>query len=304
MIRAWDIRLGTTGAMMMESARLAERLGLDGIIAGDHVTFHGYGNDGLITLAAAAAATERIELKTAVYLLPLRHPVPVALQVAQLDQLSMGRFVFGVGVGGEDPHEFWSCGIDPRTRGARTNESLQILRRLWSEDHVTFQGRQFQLDDVTVYPKPFRPVPLVIGGRSDAALVRAGKYGDGYTGIWQSIPRFHEAGEKIAEATRATGREPGDVELGMQFWTSVNDDRAAAHEAVARGMQATYKLGFEKFERYTPFGTAREVAEYIATYVEAGARHINLIPVQSSPDEVMERGAEVRSELRELFRES
>jgi probable F420-dependent oxidoreductase len=303
MIRAWDIRLGTTGAMMMDSARLAERLGLDGIIAGDHVTFYGYGNDGLITLTAAAAATERIELKTAVYLLPLRHPVPVALQVAQLDQLSMGRFVLGVGVGGEDPHEFWSCGIDPRTRGARTNESLQILRRLWSEDHVTFSGRHFQLDDVTLYPKPFRQVPLFIGGRSDAALARAGKYGDGYTGIWQSIPRFREAGEKIAAAAEAAGRSGPSVELGMQFWTSVNNDRAAAREVVARGMQSTYKLGFEKFERYTPYGSAREVADYIAPYVEAGARHINLIPVQSGPNEVMERGAEVRAELRNLFGE-
>lgn len=87
----------------------------------------------------------------------------------------------------------------------------------------------------------------------------------------------------------------------MQFWTSVHKDSAAAREAVARGMRSTYKLGFEKFERYTPFGRAREVAEYIAPYVEAGAAHINLIPVQSSPDEVMERGAEVRAELRELF---
>jgi alkanesulfonate monooxygenase SsuD/methylene tetrahydromethanopterin reductase-like flavin-dependent oxidoreductase (luciferase family) len=120
MLRSWDIRVGTTGEMALDAARLAENVGLDGIIAGDHVTFYGYGNDGLITLTAAAAVTQRIELKTGVYLLPLRHPVPVALQVAQLDQLSGGRFVLGIGVGGEDPHEFWSSGVDPTTRGART----------------------------------------------------------------------------------------------------------------------------------------------------------------------------------------
>lgn len=300
MIRGWDIRLGTTGQMAMDAARLAEKLGLDGIVAGDHVTFYGYGNDGLMTLAAAAAVTERIELKTGVYLLPLRHPVPVALQVAQLDQLSMGRFVLGVGIGGEDPREFWACGVDPRTRGARTNEALQILRRLWSEDHVSFEGKHFPLDDVTLYPKPFRPVPLFIGGRSDAALVRAGRYGDGYTGIWQSVSRFKEAAEKIAETAVAADRDPAGIEMGMQFWTSVDADRETAHASVAKAMQGTYKVGFEKFERYTPFGTAREVAEYIAPFVEAGARHINLIPVQDSPDEVMERGAEVRDELRKL----
>ncbi|HQW51510.1 MAG TPA: TIGR03619 family F420-dependent LLM class oxidoreductase, partial [Tepidiformaceae bacterium] len=183
MIRGWDIRLGTTGQMVMEAARRAEQLGLDGVVAGDHVTFYGYGNDGLLTLTAMAAATESIELKTSVYLLPLRHPVPVALQCAQLDQLSMGRLVLGVGIGGEDPHEFWSCGVDPATRGARTNESLQVLRGLWSGDDFSFSGKHFQLENVTVYPKPFRPIPLFVGGRSDAALRRAGRYGDGYTGI-------------------------------------------------------------------------------------------------------------------------
>jgi probable F420-dependent oxidoreductase len=302
MIKAWDVRLGTTGAMAMDAARRAEALGLDGLVAGDHVTFYGYGNDGLITLTAIAACTERIELKTAVYLLPLRHPVPVALQVAQLDQLSVGRFVLGVGVGGEDPHEFLSCGVDPRTRGARTNESLQILRRLWREDHVSFAGKHFQIDDVTVYPKPFRPVPIVVGGRSDAALVRAGRYGDGYTGIWQSVDRFKAAQTIIFEAATAAGRDPSAIEVGIQFWMSVGESSDAARAQVARGMQATYKLPFERFERYTPFGTAREVAEFIAPFVEAGARHINLIPVQATAEENVERAAEVRAALHEICR--
>ena len=301
MIKGWDIRTGTTGAMTLDAARRAEAMGLDGLVAGDHVTFYGYGNDGLITLTAAAAVTDRIELKTAVYLLPLRHPVPVALQVAQLDQLSMGRFVLGIGIGGEDPHEFTSSGVDPRTRGARTNESLQIIRRLWREDHVSFSGKHFQLDDVTVYPKPFRPVPIFVGGRSDAALVRAGRYGDGYTGIWQSVERFRQAQEVIAEAAIAAGREPAEIEPGIQFWTSVAPDRDVARGLVSRGMESTYRLGFERFERYTPYGSAAEVAERIAPYVEAGARHVNLIHVQDSAEENIERGAEVRAALHALF---
>lgn len=302
MLRSWDIRVGTTGEMALDAARRAEDLGLDGIIAGDHVTFYGYGNDGLITLTAAAAVTSRIELKTGVYLLPLRHPVPVALQVAQLDQLSMGRFVLGIGVGGEDPHEFWSSGVDPSTRGARTNEAMRILKRLWSEDHVSFDGKHFRLDDVTLYPKPFRPVPIFVGGRSDAALRRAARLGDGYTGIWLSVERFKEAANRIAEVATAAGRSPAEIELGMQYWTSVDDDRGAAREMVARGMQGTYRLPFERFERYTPFGSAKEVAEYLAPFVEAGARHINLIPVQESPEAVMERAAEIREALHALCR--
>ncbi len=301
MLRSWDLRTGTTGSMVLDAARRAEALNLDGIVAGDHVTFHGYGNDGLVTLLAMAAVTERIELKTGVYLLPLRHPVPVALQVAQLDQLSLGRFVFGVGIGGEDPHEFEACGIDPRTRGARTNESLQILRRLWTEDHVTFKGKHFQLDDVTVYPKPARPVPIFIGGRSDAALVRTGKYGDGYTGIWQSLDRFRQAQQLIREAAASAGRDPAAIEMGMQFWTTVAGDRATARALVSRRMEGQYRVPFERFERYTPFGSAREVAELIARYVEAGARHVNLITTQATPEETIERSAEVREALVELL---
>ncbi|MEO8540194.1 MAG: LLM class flavin-dependent oxidoreductase [bacterium] len=302
MLRSWDIRVGTTGEMALDAARLAENVGLDGILAGDHVTFYGYGNDGLITLTAAAAVTSRIELKTGVYLLPLRHPVPVALQVAQLDQLSMGRFVLGIGVGGEDPHEFWSSGVDPATRGARTNEAMRILKRLWTEDHVTFAGKHFQLDDVTLYPKPFRPVPIFVGGRSDAALRRAGRLGDGYTGIWLSVDRFKAAGERIAEVAAECGRNPDEVELGMQYWTSVDESRSKARDMVSRGMEGTYRLPFDRFERYTPFGTAAEVAEHLAPFVEAGARHINLIPVQESPEAVIQRAAEIREALRAICR--
>ncbi len=302
MLRGWDIRLGTTGQMVMDAARRAEALGLDGLIAGDHVTFHGYGNDGLLTLTAMAAATETIQLKTGVYLLPLRHPVPVALQAAQLDQLSMGRLVLGVGIGGEDPHEYWSCGIDPSTRGARANEALQILKKLWSEDNVTFAGRHFQIEDVTVYPKPFRPIPIFVGGRSDAALRRAGRFGDGYTGIWQSLDRFREAGEKVAGAATAAGRDPTAIELGMQFWTTVAASRDEARAQVAAGMESMYHLPFDRFERYTPFGTAREVAEFIVPYVEAGARHVNLIATQDTPEEGIERAAEVRASLHDLCR--
>lgn len=298
MLKSWDIRTGTTGGMVLDAARQAEALGLDGLIAGDHVTFYGYGNDGLITLTAAAAVTERIELKTAVYLLPLRHPVPVALQVAQLDQLSMGRFVLGIGVGGEDPHEFWSSGVDPSTRGARTNEAIEVLKRLWTEDGVTYAGTHFQLDDVTVYPKPFRPVPIFVGGRSDAALRRAGRLGDGYTGIWLTPDRFREAAERIAEAALAAGRDPAEIELGMQYWTSVSDDRDEARALVSEGMESTYRMPFERFERYTPFGAPGEIAEYLAPFIEAGARHINLVPVQDSPEAAMEAAAKVREALR------
>lgn len=297
MVRGWDLRTGATGEMVLDAARYAENVGLDGLLAGDHVSFHGYGNDGLITLTAVAAVTSRIQLKTAVYLLPLRHPVPVALQVAQLSQLSEGRFVFGVGIGGEDPHEYTSAGLDPRHRGGRANEALQVVRRLWNEDHVTFPGRHFDLHDVTLYPKPWDHVPIFIGGRSDYALRRAGRFGDGYTGIWQSVERLRTAREIIDAAAVASGRAPGSVELGMQFWLAVDSDAALARANLAEAMESTYRLPFERFEKYSPAGSVAQVAEFIAPYLEAGVRHVNLLPVQGSPEANIEAARAIQEAL-------
>ena len=128
-----------------------------------------------------------------------------------------------------------------------------------------------------------------------------GRYGDGYTGIWQSVRRFGEAGERIRAEADAAGRRDVDFDIGMQFWTSIAPDRAVARSLVAAGMEGMYQLDFERFERYTPFGSAREVAEFVAPYVEAGARHVNLIPMQDTPEETVERAAEVREALSELL---
>jgi alkanesulfonate monooxygenase SsuD/methylene tetrahydromethanopterin reductase-like flavin-dependent oxidoreductase (luciferase family) len=92
------------------------------------------------------------------------------------------------------------------------------------------------------------------------------------------------------------------LELGMQFWTTVAASRDEARAQVAAGMESMYRLPFERFERYTPFGTAREVAEFILPYAEAGARHVNLIATQATPEEGIERAAEVRAELHGLCR--
>jgi alkanesulfonate monooxygenase SsuD/methylene tetrahydromethanopterin reductase-like flavin-dependent oxidoreductase (luciferase family) len=143
----------------------AEDAGLDRLCLGDHVTFKGgQGFDGLQNATAAAVLSSRIVVETAVYLLPLRHPVPVARQVASLAALAPGRFVFGVGVGGDDVAEVRACGVDPATRGRRMNESLAILRGLLTGEKVSAAGEFFTVDEVQVLPAPRHPVPVVVGG--------------------------------------------------------------------------------------------------------------------------------------------
>ena len=111
---------------------------------------------------------------------------------------------------------------------------------------------------------------------------------------------MQQAAALIDEAARAAGRPAGGVEMGMQFWAGVADDRGAARELLARAMQGTYRIPFERFERYTPYGPAGEIAEFLASYVEAGARHVNLVLAQPTPEENIERAAEIRQALHAL----
>ncbi len=293
----WNIRAGLAPRSVLDGARRAEAAGLDGVFAGDHVSFHGLGNDGLMNLAPIAAVTTRLLLRTSVYLLPLRHPLEVALQCAMLDQLSDGRFSLGVGVGGEDPGEFEALGIDPRTRGRRTDEALRVLRQAWSEEPVTFHGRHFRIDGVQMEPKPVFGVRVFVGGRSDAALRRAGRYGDGWTGLWVSVRRFVEAGERIAEAAAKAGRDPSAIEMGLQVWVGVDDDADVARAVLGSRMEDFYRQPFESFERYSPAGRPEAVAEFLAPYVEAGARHIHLIPGDVEHERALDAVIAVRDAL-------
>ncbi|HEX3958965.1 MAG TPA: LLM class flavin-dependent oxidoreductase [Trebonia sp.] len=282
-----------------ETARVflaqAEREGIDHICCGDHVSFFGgLGFDGLVQAAALAMLHPALPVYTGVYLLPLRHPVLVARQLADLGQIAPGRLIFGVGIGGEDRHEVALCGVDPATRGLRMNECLAIVRQLLTGKPVTYHGRFFDLDDAAIAPAPTEPVPIVIGGRSDAAIRRAGRLGDGWLGIWNSPRRFAAAVELAAEEAARAGRPDPPRRHAMQVWCGLADSREAARACLAPAMEAFYQLPFEHFERYCPYGTAEDVAEFLAPYAAAGCTEFNLIPQSPDPAQAIARVAAVK----------
>lgn len=296
---AWNMRAGITSEEVLAAAKKAEAAGIDGLFAGDHVTFYGNGNDGLVNLAAVATVTERVKLMTSVYLLALRHPTPVALQCAMIDQLSNGRLILGVGIGGEDKNEWLACGVDPRTRARRTDEALEILRSLWTQEETTFDGKYFQLENVRMQPKPMRDdgIPIHIGGRSDAALRRTARFGDAWTAIWVSARRMREAREKIDEWAPREGRDPGKIGLGLQLWHSVDDDPAEGRRRLSKRMEGFYQVPYENFEKYCPYGKPDEIAEFLGPYLEAGLDHVNLLAVQPNQEAVVEAASSVKEAL-------
>src|ERR1700735_4883857 len=190
----WDGQPGRAGPeRLSRRRRLLGRMseaGLDHVMIGDHVMFQGgTGNDGLADAASVMTATENLGVYLAVYLLVLRHPLTVARQILTVTQFGPGPLSLGLGIAGDDRREVEACGVDPRTRGRRMDEALDIVRRLLAGETVSHQGEFFQLAQARLQPVLDEPVPLVVGGRSEAALRRAGRLGDGWLGIWTTAER-------------------------------------------------------------------------------------------------------------------
>lgn len=286
-------------AAVARFAAQVEATGIDRVCVGDHVTFKdGRGFDGLLNATALAMVSRRVTVQTAVYLLPLRHPVAVARQVASLAALAPGRLSFGVGIGGEDQAELRTCGIDPATRGRRMDEALTVLRSLLAGAEVTVSGDFFRLDRVRIRPAPTPPVPIVIGGRSDAALRRVARHGDGWLGLWVSPRRYTDATARISRYASDAGRAAGHWRHGMHIWCAFGTSAAPARSRLAAVMEDFYQTPFGKFERYCPCGTPDEIAAALRPYVDAGCRSFNLIPLTDSEELAIEGADAVRRILR------
>jgi alkanesulfonate monooxygenase SsuD/methylene tetrahydromethanopterin reductase-like flavin-dependent oxidoreductase (luciferase family) len=277
-----------------------DKAGIDHVCCSDHVSFAGNGFDGLVYATALAMLHPTLPIYSGLYLLPLRHPVLVARQLADIASIAPGRLIFGVGIGGEDRHEVSICGVDPATRGLRMTECLTVLRQLLDNGSATFHGTFFDIDQAVITPAPAQPVPIIIGGRSDAAIKRAGQFGDGWLGIWNSPRRFAAATELAAAEASRVGRSEPPGRHGMQVWCGFANSKEVARACLAPAMQAFYRLPFESFERYCPYGSPEDVAEFLAPYVEAGCTEFNLIPQSPSHDEAIAGAAEVKRLLAPL----
>jgi alkanesulfonate monooxygenase SsuD/methylene tetrahydromethanopterin reductase-like flavin-dependent oxidoreductase (luciferase family) len=302
-----SVRVGLfppVGQLELDAGRLQSSLaraaaeGVDHVCVGDHVSFFvGAGSDGLTMATALLSAQAELPVYVGLYLLPLRHPVLVARQLATLSQLAPGRLTLGVGVGGEDRHEIEVCGVDPNTRGRRMDECLQILRGLADGEPVTFEGEFFSLENALIVPAPSPRIPLIVGGRSDAAVSRAARHGDGWLGIWVSPRRFASVRDQIMREASEADRDAGAFEHALNVWCGFASTRESARELLAAQMQAFYQMPFDPFERYSPYGTPQDVAEFLSPYIEAGCSAFNVIPCADDDESAIAAVGELRELL-------
>ncbi|HIG40311.1 MAG TPA: LLM class flavin-dependent oxidoreductase [Gammaproteobacteria bacterium] len=261
-----------------ESAQRAEALGYDFLSTGEHVFFYGPIGNSLISLAAAAGATTRIKLMSSITLIPLYPAALLAKLVTSLDVVSNGRFNLGVGVGGEFAREFEACGVPVEERGARTNESLELMLRLWAEDDVHFQGRFNTLSGVTLEPKPTQQPhpPIWISGRSQAAMRRCARFGTGWLPYMYTPEKLSESLAAIAAMGQECERSV-PVKPGLFIFFAVHEDRDVAIKMAAERLSRQYNQDFSQLvHRYAIAGNPQDCRARLREYIDAGAATIIL----------------------------
>ena len=284
--------------------RRVEELGYDSVWTGDHVVFNVPFHESLTLLASYTPITRRLRIGTCVYLLALRAPGVAAKMTATLDVLSGGRFIFGVGVGGEIPKEWELCGVPIRERGARVTEAIDVVRALWRDSPATFEGRFTRFKDVSIEPKPVqRPGPPVwVGGRSEAALQRTGRQGDGWIAYVVQPERYRESLARIREAAQAAGRTLDGYVCAHLTFITLGRDYESARATWVRLLSRRYAQDFSPLaEKYGIVGTPEQCLERLERFREAGCNYFildTIVDPEQQPEHLERIAAELLPRLR------
>ena len=271
--------------LLWEYVDACEELDIDSLWLSDRVVSEAFNMEPMIALSFIAARTTKLKFGTSVLALPLRNPTVLAKEIATLDYLSNGRSLPAVGIGTEDIREYEACGTTRSQRAGRTDEAIKVMRLLWSQDNVTFHGKYYTLNDVTLQPKPVQKdlPPIWIGGRSEAAIRRTARVGDGWI-VSQAPPEEVKVGvEQIKTMAEELGNNIEDDHYGALFSFCFAETPEQAEELAAPYMlRRRTDIDYKDF---SGFGTPDDVANLIDRYIDAGATKFVARP--SCPPEMM-----------------
>ena len=265
---------------IIELAERAEALGFDSVWVGDSILARPR-LEAFTTLAAVGARARRVKVGTAVLLPALRHPVVMANEAANVDLLSEGRLILGLGIAAKVPAvraEFEACGVSIDHRLGIFEETVTLMRRLWSEPSVTFSGRHFQLQDVSLGLRPYNgsSIPMWIAGSVDNALRRVARLGDGWYPNPVSPRVFAEQSQQLDGFAREAGRDPQALHRCVYTTLNVNDDAAQAERETRAFAEGYYNVPFEAIAPLQSFcwGTPDTCVAWLRDLAAAGAQTI------------------------------
>ena len=268
-------------APLLTMAEHAEAAGFDSVWIGDSITARPR-HEPLTLMAAIAARTQHVKIGSGVLLPALRNPVVLAHAVATLDRVAEGRIILGAGIAADTPAiraEFTAAGVPFERRVGRFLETLDMCRRLWTRDHVSFSGKHFTLDDVTVEPKPHRPggPPIWIGGSGPTALREAARF-DAWFPTGPSVEFFAENLPRVQAAAREAGRPAGAVAGAAYVTLALHPNRSGAEARLHKFLEDYYAAPAKMImaRQATYAGPIDGCVEWLQRWVAAGARHLAL----------------------------
>ena len=292
----------------------AERLGYHAVMGNDHLTTQAYVRkrwpdppnffEPLITYAYCASSTKTIRFMTGVIVLPMRHPVVLAKQVATLDQFTGGRVVLGVGVGAyREEYEATQPRLKEVSRAELVEEGIVAMRLLFTERRATYNGRHYQFEDVEMYPKPVQsPLPIFSAGNAEGSIRRAAELCEGWLPAAMGPERIRQGRDRLQMYAEAAGRDSAAVEIAPQLVVCVGRTAEAAERDFKKSQVYEHLLSLQKstlkgfdIDSYVSMnliGSVDKVGELIEGYRDAGASHLSgLLFVSNSVDEYIEQMA-------------
>jgi probable F420-dependent oxidoreductase len=247
------------------------------------------------TMTYAAACTRRLRLGCVVFVTTLHSPAHLAKSIATLDQLSGGRIEVGVGTGGKH-RPFGAFGITGDRYVARFTEGLEVMKALWTQPSVTFDGEFWQLNDAAMEPKPVQKPypPLWFGANSESALRRAVRLGDGFFGAGSTpTERFAEQVQVVRAALRESGRDSAEFPIAKRLYIAVDDNTSRARSRINDAMERIYGRRVPDIEAACVAGTPAECAAEVAKAAEAGAELILFTTMFNEGEQAERLAAEV-----------
>jgi probable F420-dependent oxidoreductase len=258
----------TTPNNVLNFANKCEAMGVHSMWIIDRIAYDNL--EPLTVLAAAAGATQKIGLGTSVLLPNLRHPTLLAKTIATLDFISKGRVTLGIGFGSRE-NDFTAVEIPFAARGSRAVEAVQLMKRLWTEDNVTHKGRFYNIENVTIGPRPIqKTIPIWTGGGAEVSLKRAGTWADGFICGSSAMVEFSSVWDKVANYARAAGRNPNQIEKACLSFIAINDDKPKAIETLSAYVTRYYGRLRGDIENTFPVGSAAACADRINSFFAKG----------------------------------
>ncbi len=263
---------------------LCERSSIDSIWQSDRVVSREPALEPMTLLSIVAGATERLKIGTNAVVLPFRDPITFARQCATLDYLSEGRFLPAVAIGRGDAPEWEATGRSPKGRGARADEALEVITRLWESESVDFDGEFFSLRNATITPRPKQdPLPLWLGGASKAAIRRTARFGSGWLAPLQTPEETGATVKAIREESHRIGRPIPDDHYGATILFRIGDRPDLPRRSDSSGQ------GPARLERIQAIGDAGSVLSLLREFRAAGVTKFIAIPMVRNASEMMEQ---------------